>query len=147
MADNLTAQQRSANMRAVHGKDTGPELVIRSMLHRLGYRFRLHRRDLPGTPDIVLPARRCVIFVNGCFWHGHACGRGQLPVTNAAFWKDKIRENRERDKRVRRELRKLGWRVLLVWQCQTKDLEPLRRRTIRFLDAGDRKRGRSDSFE
>jgi DNA mismatch endonuclease (patch repair protein) len=136
MADNRTAQQRSANMRAVRAKNTAPELLIRSLLHRLGYRFRLHRRDLPGTPDIVLPARRSVIFVNGCFWHGHRCGRGSLPTSNCAFWEKKIAENRKRDGRARKKLRSAGWRVLVIWLCQTKDRTKLLKTLTRFLQPG-----------
>jgi DNA mismatch endonuclease (patch repair protein) len=136
MADNHTAEQRSANMRAVRGKDTAPEVLIRSMLHRLGYRFRLHRRDLPGTPDIVLPSRRAAIFVNGCFWHGHMCRRGGLPTTNSAFWQQKISKNRERDRRAQRELRKEGWKVLIVWQCKTKDEAKLLKTLTYFLEQG-----------
>jgi DNA mismatch endonuclease (patch repair protein) len=129
-------EQRSANMRAVLGRDTAPEVLIRSILHRLGYRFRLHRRDLPGTPDIVLPSRRAVIFVNGCFWHGHGCRRGGLPTTNSEFWQQKISNNRERDRRVQKELRKEGWRVLIVWQCKTKDEAKLLKTLSNFLERG-----------
>lgn len=136
MADNHTEQQRSANMRAVHGKNTALELLIRSTLHRLGYRFRLHRKDLPGTPDIVFPARKSVMFVHGCFWHGHECPRGGLPSTNRDFWQSKIAKNRKRDGRAQKELRKKGWTVLTVWACETKNKSRLARRLSRFLRRG-----------
>ncbi len=133
MADNHTQQQRSANMQAIRGKDTAPELLIRSTLHRLGFRFRLHRKDLPGTPDIVLPGRRSALFVNGCFWHGHECARGALPASNREFWERKITKNRERDQRAGAQLKKNGWRVLTVWQCETKDQAALKKKLSRFL--------------
>lgn len=134
MPDNHTPQQRSENMRAVRGKNTGPEVFVRSLLHRLGYRFRLHRKDLPGTPDIVFPARRSVIFVHGCFWHGHNCSRGTPPSSNVDFWRRKIAGNRERDGRTQKQLRKDGWKVLTVWACQTKNPRRLEKRVSRFLD-------------
>jgi DNA mismatch endonuclease (patch repair protein) len=134
MADTHTEQQRSANMRAVRSKNTAPELLVRSMLHRLGYRFRLHRRDLPGTPDIVFPARKSVLFVHGCFWHGHECPRGSLPSSHADFWKTKIVKNRERDSRALEQLRKDGWKILTVWECETKYNNRLTKRLSRFLE-------------
>ena len=120
-------------MRAVRSKDTAPERLIRSMLHRLGYRFRLHRRDLPGTPDIIFPARRSVVFVHGCFWHGHTCPRGNPPVSNVAFWQRKIAGNRARDDRAQKQLSHAGWRVLTVWECETKTGRRLEQRLSRFL--------------
>jgi len=120
-------------MRAVHAKDTAPELFVRSMLYRLGYRFRLHLRTLPGAPDIVIPGRKRVIFVHGCFWHGHDCARGQLPTSNVAFWEGKIHGNKERDARVRKQLESEGWVVLTIWQCETKDAAILEQRLVRFL--------------
>ncbi len=134
MADNHTHEQRSANMRAVRGKDTAPEVLIRSLLHRRGYRFRLHRKDLPGTPDIVFPAKQAVIFVHGCFWHGHDCSRGHLPETNRSFWQQKITKNIERDSRAKMQLEAGGWKVLTVWQCQTKDKDNLVRSLSRLLE-------------
>lgn len=112
-------------MRAVKGKNTGPELVVRRALHAMGYRFRLHRRDLPGTPDIVLPSRRVAIFVHGCFWHGHRCRKGRLPKSNVAFWAEKIDRNKARDRAVRAKLRRQGWRAMTIWQCQTRDCTKL----------------------
>jgi DNA mismatch endonuclease, patch repair protein len=121
-------------MQAVRTKDTAPEQLIRATLHRLGYRFRLHRRDLPGTPDIVFPARRCVVFVHGCFWHGHQCPRGALPTSNLDFWRRKIAANRSRDSRAQEQLRNDGWDVLTVWECETKDNAGLVKRLMDFLD-------------
>jgi DNA mismatch endonuclease, patch repair protein len=113
---------RSAIMRAVKSRDTAPELRVRSLLHRMGYRFRLHRADLPGKPDIVLPSRRIAIFVHGCFWHGHDCERGaRMPKTNTDYWIAKIGRNRERDAERQAELTALGWRVIVVWECEMKD--------------------------
>jgi DNA mismatch endonuclease (patch repair protein) len=132
--DSLTPQQRSAAMAAVRGKNTRPELIVRRLLYSLGYRYRLHTANLPGRPDIVFRKRHCVVFVNGCFWHGHDCPRGTAPTSNVAFWQRKIEGNRERDRRVQKELHKRGWRVLTVWQCQTKDAPRLERRLRRFLE-------------
>jgi DNA mismatch endonuclease (patch repair protein) len=134
MADTRTVQQRSANMRAVRSKNTAPEILVRSTLHRLGYRFRLHRRDLPGTPDLVFPARKCVMFIHGCFWHGHECARGSLPSTNVTFWQTKIGKNKERDTRAQQELKKSGWKVLAVWECEMKNKIRFQNRLVRFLN-------------
>lgn len=132
--DSVTREQRSANMAAVRGRDTGPEILVRRLLYGLGYRYRLHAKDLPGRPDIVFRKRRCVVFINGCFWHGHDCPRGSAPSSNVAFWRRKIDGNRERDRRVQGQLKNDGWRVLTVWQCETKDEARLQRRLCRFLD-------------
>lgn len=132
--DTLTRAQRSAAMAAVTGKNTGPELMVRKLLFGLGYRYRLHAKDLPGRPDIVFRKRQCVIFVNGCFWHGHDCPRGKAPSSNIEFWQRKINRNREHDARVEGELRRDDWRVLTIWQCETKDRAQLQRRLSRFLD-------------
>lgn len=135
MSDNLTPAQRRACMQAVKGKDTTPERIVRSMLHRLGCRFALHRGDLPGKPDIVMPARNHVVFVHGCFWHGHGCARGRRkPATNSPYWRTKIRRNRNRDRRVCAALRRAGWRILIVWECQTRNPIQLGRRLARFLE-------------
>lgn len=112
---------RSAIMRAVKSKDTGPELMVRRAVHALGMRFRLHRKDLPGCPDLVLPRHRTVIFVHGCFWHGHSCKRGaRMPATNADYWREKIQRNEARDEDNARRLREAGWDVITVWECETK---------------------------
>lgn len=124
--DVLSAEKRSALMARVRSGDTAPELFVRRTLHRLGYRFRLHRKDLPGTPDIVLPSRKSVIFVHGCFWHRHKnCRDASMPKTRVEFWRDKFRENVERDRRNVQDLHDLGWRVLIIWECETtnEDLE------------------------
>ena len=121
MADIHTKAQRSFNMSRIKGKDTKPELVVRSVVHRLGYRFRLHRKDLPGKPDIVLPRHKKIIFVHGCFWHMHNCKKGRVkPATRAKFWEDKRTGNKKRDRRNIRALKKLGWDVLVVWECQVR---------------------------
>jgi len=124
MVDVHTSQQRSFNMSRIRGKDTKPELIVRSLVHQLGFRFRLHRKDLPGKPDLVLPRLRKVIFVHGCFWHRHRCRYGRVqPKTNAEFWHAKLMGNVERDRRNRKALRKAGWQVLEVWECWTRDPE------------------------
>jgi len=138
--DIFSVEQRSFVMSRIRGYDTGPELLIRSMLHRLGYRFRLHRKDLPGTPDLVFPVRRTAVFVHGCFWHGHDCSRGRLPSSNVPFWERKIGKNKQRDDRVQKVLRKQGWKVLVVWQCETKDHAGLAKKLTRFLEAGNNMR-------
>lgn len=118
--DRLTPERRSWLMAQVRSANTKPEVAVRSLLHRLGYRFRLHRRDLPGTPDIVLPGRRTAIFVHGCFWHGHSCKRAKMPKSRLEYWEPKIKANRQRDLRKRRALRALGWHVTEVWECELK---------------------------
>lgn len=133
MADNRSPESRSALMSRIGGKDTAPELVVRRLLHSLGYRFRLHRRDLPGTPDIVFPSRQKVIFVNGCFWHAHGCSIGRPPKSRPEFWLPKLKWNRSKDTRNRRALRDLGWGVMTVWQCQTKSRDRLEARLFSFL--------------
>lgn len=107
-------------MSHVKSKNTAPEIKLRSILHRNGFRFRINRKDLPGKPDIVLPKYKAVIFVHGCFWHGHDCKRGQRPQTNVEFWDKKINKNMERDKQDIIKLKELGWRVMVVWECDLK---------------------------
>lgn len=127
-------QTRSRIMRAVKGKDTTPELIVRRMVHAMGYRFRLHRKDLPGKPDIVFPKRRKVIFVHGCFWHGHDCVRGtRIPKANADYWSSKITRNGLRDKANVAALKRLGWRTAIIWECELKLPEWVRRRLAKFL--------------
>lgn len=127
--DTMTRAQRSALMSRIRGKDTRPELVVRSLLHRMGLRFRLHSPKLPGRPDIVLPSRKTVVFVHGCFWHRHArCRFATTPASNKEFWQAKFEANRARDRRNIAALRKLGWRVIVVWECQVgRSLAGLRR--------------------
>jgi DNA mismatch endonuclease, patch repair protein len=131
--DRLTKDRRSWLMSRVKGRDTTPEVAVRSMIHTLGYRFRLHRADLPGKPDIVFGPRKKIVFVHGCFWHGHRCGKGRLPKSNNAFWRDKIVTNRARDLRHIRALARRGWKVLVIWQCELKDPLAVRRRIVDFL--------------
>lgn len=117
--DRLSKEHRSWNMSRIRCKDTKPELIVRSMLHRMGYRFRVHVKDLPGTPDIVLPKYRTVIFVHGCFWHRHtACKNAYKPKVRSHFWSEKFTANVRRDQRNKRALRKLGWHVTVVWECE-----------------------------
>jgi len=135
MADVLTPEQRRRCMAAIRGKDTKPEKIVRSLAHRMGYRFRLHRKDLPGRPDLVFPCRRKVIFVHGCFWHQHpGCRFASRPATRPEFWAKKLSGNRARDRRVQAELRRQGWKVLVVWECQTRNLLNLESRLRRFLE-------------
>ena len=120
MADVFSSAKRSWIMARVKSRNTQPEIAVRSCLHRLGFRFRLKNRDLPGSPDIVLPRFHAVIFVHGCFWHGHGrCTKGKtMPVTNIDFWREKIARNRTRDRQALRDLKKLGWRVFTLWECE-----------------------------
>jgi DNA mismatch endonuclease (patch repair protein) len=133
MADKFTAAVRSRVMSRIRGANTAPERAVRRLVHGMGYRFRLHGRHLPGTPDIVLPRHRCVIFVHGCFWHGHQCGRKPASKTRTAYWSAKILRNRERDRRTLRAIRRSGWRAMVVWECETLVIEKLKRRLLRFL--------------
>jgi DNA mismatch endonuclease (patch repair protein) len=120
MADIFDKEKRSQIMSKISGKDTKPELIIRKALFSEGYRYRLHRKDLPGNPDIVFPSRKKVIFVNGCFWHGHNCKKAVLPTTNRSFWENKLTGNKVRDKRNLTKLNAMGWKSLVIWQCQIK---------------------------
>jgi DNA mismatch endonuclease (patch repair protein) len=134
VADRFSKARRSALMSRIKGRDTVPEMVVRKLVHRLGYRFHLHSRDLPGRPDIVLPRHRKVILVHGCFWHGHkGCRRSKRPSTNRAFWNRKINGNILRDWRTVEGLKRAGWDFMVVWQCQTKDAKMLCRRVKKFL--------------
>lgn len=135
MTDTLTPAQRSERMARVRSSNTKPELVVRRLLHSLGYRYRLHRRDLPGTPDLVFPSRRAVLFVHGCFWHRHgSCTLARLPKSRVDFWAPKLQANKERDARKIEALRAAGWRVGVVWECQLRDRDALVRRLRVFLD-------------
>lgn len=141
MADNRTEASRSALMSRIGGKDTAPELIVRKLLHGLGFRFRLHRRDLPGTPDVVLPRLKIALFVHGCFWHGHGCKIGQPPKSRQDYWLPKIERNKARDAEKAAALKTQGWRVLEVWQCETRDRERLAERLayeLREKTAGQR---------
>lgn len=134
MTDILDPEGRSRLMKRVKQKHTAPEMRVRSLLHRMGYRYSLHRKDLPGTPDIVFPRRRLAIFVHGCFWHGHDCRRGRLPKSNTGYWRPKIEANRSRDQRKQTGLESDGWRVVIVWQCELDDVESLTARLRSLLD-------------
>ena len=124
MVDVHSPKQRSFNMSRIQGKDTKPELIVRSLVHQMGYRFRLHRKDLPGKPDLVLPRHGKIIFVHGCFWHMHRCRYGRVqPKTNADFWQAKRTANVERDRRNLRMLRRAGWQTLIIWECWTRETE------------------------
>lgn len=134
MADTLSPQERSRLMSGIRDKNTKPELLVRSLLHSMGYRFRLHRRDLPGNPDIVLPRHGVCIFVHGCFWHLHSkCKDARIPKTRTAWWRKKLEGNAARDKRHTAALRRHGWRVITVWECQTEKPERLVSRLQRLL--------------
>lgn len=143
MANNNDSD-RSRIMRAVKSKDTKPEMIVRRLVHSLGYRYRLHRRELPGKPDLVFGARRKVVFIHGCFWHGHDCKRGsRRPKTNINYWSRKISRNRERDANAQESLRRDGWAVLVIWECELKDSNILQQRLVGFLENDADKRNMS----
>lgn len=138
MADRLTKEQRSANMRRIRHQDTKPELMVRRRLHRLGFRFRLHRKGLPGKPDIVFGPRKKVIFVHGCFWHSHEsadCPDWRRPKSNRDYWGPKLRRNAERDRSAVEALHSMGWETLVLWECELKDAQQLEERLLGFLGA------------
>jgi DNA mismatch endonuclease (patch repair protein) len=127
---------RSRTMRAVKSKNTSPEMIVRKLVHGMGYRFRLHRKDLPGSPDLVFPSRRLALFVHGCFWHGHNCARGaRSQKTNAQYWAAKIERNRKRDAESLRALSDAGWRSYVIWECELRDQESLRTKLATLLDS------------
>lgn len=137
MADKLTPARRSENMRQIKSRDMKPELAVRKLLHSVGFRFRLHRKDLPGKPDIVLPRHNAIVFVHGCFWHQHpkrTCFDSRLPKSNLGYWIPKLSRNRERDKTNIKDLKSSGWRVLVVWECETKNLSHLQNELNTFLE-------------
>ena len=131
--DTVSQAQRSRNMAAVRTRDTAAELFVRRVLHAEGFRFRLHRRDLPGKPDIVLPKYKIVVLVHGCFWHAHDCRRGALPSSNIDFWSRKRAANVERDRKQIKQLESLGWRVLVLWECELKAQNAIAELMRRFL--------------
>lgn len=130
MADIVDPATRSRMMSRIRGKDTAPEMLIRRGLHKLGYRYRLHVRKLPGKPDLVLPRFHAAIMVHGCFWHGHDCRYFRLPATRRAFWREKIDANRKRDLRAHRALAEHGWRVMTVWECALRDQKPAEQQRV-----------------
>jgi DNA mismatch endonuclease (patch repair protein) len=133
--DKISTERRSANMRNIRSKDTAPELVLRKLIYGLGYRYRLHRRDLAGRPDIVFPCRRKAIYVHGCFWHQHSgCREGRLPASRLEYWEPKLRRNRDRDAANQARLEAEGWKVLVIWECQTKETAPLTEGLKHFLE-------------
>lgn len=132
--DTISPSDRSALMSRIRSKDTRPEIAVRSILHRLGYRFRLHRKDLPGKPDIVLPRHRKIILVQGCFWHGHICSLASKPKSNESYWSAKIAANRERDARNLDALRQRGWTVLELWECEIRKLVGLEEKLQAFMN-------------
>lgn len=135
MTDTISKDRRSANMRAVRSRNTRPEIRVRQIAHGLGYRFRLHRSDLPGKPDIVFPGRQKAVFVHGCFWHQHnGCRRAGIPRSNSRFWRRKLARNAARDADQLAAIKKRGWRALVIWECQIKDEKRLTARLRRFLD-------------
>ena len=136
--DTVSPEERSRIMSHVKGRDSTPEKRVRSLLHSMGYRFRLQRADLPGKPDIVLPKFKTVIFVNGCFWHRHpGCKRATLPKSNAEFWRQKLEKNVARDRRNIQTLKDLGWYVLIIWECELKDTMTLQARLSDFFENHD----------
>lgn len=134
MTDSITTERRSDNMRKIRSKDTKPEMRIRKLLFGLGYRFRLHRKDLPGKPDIVFTGRKRVIFVHGCFWHQHQdCREGRLPGSRQEYWIPKLKNNISRDQKHTVELQKLGWKVLVIWECQVTNIDRTEDMMLKFL--------------
>ena len=137
MADGLTLEERSRLMSRIRGKDTKPEMIVRRLAWSLGVRYRLHRRDLPGCPDMVFATRGKAIFVHGCFWHRHeGCPANRIPKSHVEFWTDKLEKNRLRDMDNQTKLRQMGWEVLVVWECETKDRDALRAKIRGFLEDG-----------
>jgi DNA mismatch endonuclease, patch repair protein len=134
MTDVLTPEQRSFNMSRIRSRDTRPEMIVRSIVHRMGFRYRLHKKELPGKPDLVLVRHRKIIDVHGCFFHMHDCRYGRVtPMTNAEFWQTKRNSNVSRDHRNLCRLRKTGWQVLIIWECQTRDRDTLQKTIEDFL--------------
>jgi len=133
--DNLTRDQRKKTMRAVHSENTAPEMFVRRFVHSKGFRYRLHQKELPGKPDLVFARHRKVIFVNGCFWHGHSCNAGKKkPQSNSEYWSRKIARNKERDKKNLSELERLGWNHLTIWECEINSSpDRTRKKILRFL--------------
>jgi DNA mismatch endonuclease (patch repair protein) len=131
--DTLSTERRSSNMRQIRSTDTAPELAVRRIVYPLGFRYRLHRNDLPGKPDLAFISRKKVIFVHGCFWHQHSCREGRVPGSRLEYWKPKLTRNKERDAANQALLRAKGWKVLLVWECELNDPRLLAERIGRFL--------------
>ena len=129
------SEQRSRNMSAIKSKNTKPEITVRKLLHSMGYRFRLHKKDLPGSPDIVLPKYKTVIFVHGCFWHRHEnCKYASTPKTRKEFWENKFNSNKKRDQKIQKEIIDLGWKFIIIWECETHNTQPLEEKIKRLLN-------------
>ncbi len=134
MPDVFSKEVRSRVMSRIRSRDTKPEMLVRKLAHALGFRFRLHRRDLLGCPDLVFPRRRKIIFVHGCFWHMHeGCRKCRMPKSNRSYWRSKLLLNRDRDRRNKEALESLGWRIMVVWECEVKDIGKLKKRLTAFL--------------
>jgi len=136
MTDNISPARRSANMRAIRSKDMKPEMAVRRLTHSMGYRFRLHRKDLPGKPDMVFPSRRAVVFIHGCFWHMHPapiCKDARAPKSNTDYWHAKLARNQARDIEHETALTAQGWRVLVIWECELKDIDTLKQKILILL--------------
>lgn len=131
--DTISREARSRNMASIRNKNTAPELTVRSVAHALGLRFRLHSPGLPGHPDLVFPRHRVIVLVHGCFWHRHTCSAATTPKSNVEYWMAKFARNIERDREVRKALKSRGWRVLEIWECETRDASRLARRLARFF--------------
>jgi len=137
MIDNVSKEKRSEIMKRIRSKDTTPELIVRKLVHSLGYRYRLHDKKLPGKPDLVFSRWKKVIFVHGCFWHNHNCKQGKLPKSNLDYWLPKLKENCRRDARNQKLIISTGWKVLVIWQCQTRDIDTLKETIVAFLEDGN----------
>jgi DNA mismatch endonuclease (patch repair protein) len=140
--DKISPQHRSANMRRIRSKDTSPELVLRRLIHGLGYRFRLHRKGLPGRPDLVFAKRRKIVFVHGCFWHQHPdCREGRIPGSRLDYWVPKLKKNQIRDAANRALLEEQGWKVLIIWECELTDISAVKRAVRKFLGSVRQEQG------
>ena len=129
------SEQRSRNMSAIKSKNTKPEIAVRKLLHSMGYRFRLHRKDLPGSPDIVLPKYKTVIFVHGCFWHRHEnCKYASTPKTRKEFWENKFKANVKRDLEIQEKIKNIGWKYVVIWECEARNIESIEEKIKRFLN-------------
>jgi len=132
--DHVNSNRRSEIMRKIHGKNTAPELQVRKLVFSLGYRYRLHNKLLPGTPDLVFAGKKKIIFVHGCFWHLHPnCPKARIPKSRIEYWEPKLEENRKRDEKALAQLDALGWKVLVIWQCELRNLEHLEKKIVEFL--------------
>lgn len=138
MVDSISTNRRSENMRRIRAKDMKPEILVRKLIHNMGYRYRLHRKDLPGKPDLVFPSRKKVIFVHGCFWHQHnspTCKISRIPKSNQGYWIPKLNKNKKRDAQQIQALETSGWKVLVIWECEIKNFEAVSSKASSFLDA------------